>query len=34
VEVEKNPGADQQVQHLIHILFILVISYFYISVIF
>jgi hypothetical protein len=28
VEVEKNPGADQQVQHLSHFLFILVISYF------
>jgi hypothetical protein len=28
VEVEKNPGADQQVQHLNHFLFISVISYF------
>jgi hypothetical protein len=28
VEVEKNPGADQQVQHLSHFLFISVISYF------
>jgi hypothetical protein len=28
VEVEKNPGADQQVHHLNHFLFILVISYF------
>jgi hypothetical protein len=28
VEVEKNPSADQQVQHLSHFLFISVISYF------
>jgi hypothetical protein len=28
LEVEKNPGADQQVQHLSHFLFISVISYF------
>jgi hypothetical protein len=28
VEVEKNPGANQQVQHLSHFLFISVISYF------
>jgi hypothetical protein len=28
VEVEKNPGADQQVQHLSHFLFISIISYF------
>jgi hypothetical protein len=28
VEVEKNPGGDQQVQHLSHFLFISVISYF------
>jgi hypothetical protein len=31
VEVEKNLGADQQVQHLSHFLFISVISYFFIS---
>jgi hypothetical protein len=28
VEVEKNPGVDQQVQHLSHFLFISIISYF------
>jgi hypothetical protein len=28
VEFEKNPGADQQVQHLSHFLFISIISYF------